>query len=59
MDIGNVGSETISGVLVGEQASIFELPTKDFFALACQATTATTVGDELLTVNEEDDSLGL
>jgi hypothetical protein len=56
VDIGNVGSEAVGGVLVGEQASVFELPTKDFFALACQATT---VGDELLTVNEEDDSLGL
>lgn len=56
MDIGNVGSETISGVLVGEQASIFELPTKDFFALACQSTTS---GDGQLTVDKENDSLGL
>lgn len=56
MDIGDVGSETVGGVLVCEQASVLELPTKDFFALACQSTTS---GDGQLTVDKENDSLGL
>ena len=43
MDIGNVGSEAVGGILVGEQTSVLELPTKDWLTLVSESMK---IGDE-------------
>ena len=56
MDIGNVGSEAIGGILVCEQASVLKLPSEDFLLLVSESVR---MGRRRLAVNKEDDSLGL
>jgi hypothetical protein len=57
VDVGNVGSEAVGGVLVSQQASVLEFPSEDLLMLV------SSLGSEIvghgLTVDEEDDSLGL
>jgi hypothetical protein len=56
VDVGNVGSEAVGGILVGEQASVLELPSEDCLKLVFEGSQFRTCR---LAVNKEDDSLGL
>jgi hypothetical protein len=57
VNVGDVGSEAVGGVLVSQQTSILEFPSEDWLMLVSG------LGSEILelglTVDEEDDSLGL
>jgi hypothetical protein len=55
VDIGNVGSEAVGGILVCEQAGVLELPSEDLFTLVSESMSR----GKRRTVDEEDDSLGL
>jgi hypothetical protein len=57
MDVGDVGSEAIGGVLVSQQTSVLELPSEDLLMLVSGQESE--IVEQRLTVDEEDDSLGL